>query len=115
MSSDRAAWEPVGPADLEDGEIRPVVAGERDMILYRVGDHYFAAQRRCVHAGADLVEGVIAGGELICALHGWRYRADTGVHVQSSENCLAMFAVRITGDVVEIDPRPIRNAAPPSP
>ena len=107
-------WHPVAsPGDLEDGEIRPVVVAGREMILYRDGDAHYAAQRRCLHQGADLAEGIIAGGELICPVHAWRYRADTGVHVQSPQNCLAVYRVRIAGGRIEIDPRPIRNAEIP--
>lgn len=113
MTADSQRWQTVCPADLADDEIRPVVAGGREMILYRSGDRYFAAQRHCLHAGADLTGAVLHAGELICGLHGWRYRADTGVQVQSPMNCLAMFAVRVEGGMVQIDPRPIRNAAPP--
>jgi nitrite reductase/ring-hydroxylating ferredoxin subunit len=100
--------------DLADGEIRAVEIDGREMILCRVRDAYFAAQRRCLHQGADLAEGIIAGGEIICPVHAWRYRADTGVHVQSPLNCLAVYRVRIAGDEIQIDPRPIRNAEEPS-
>lgn len=100
--------------DIADGDIRPVEVDGREMILCRVGDAYYAAQRRCLHQGADLSEGIIVAGEIICPVHAWRYRADTGVHVQSAQNCLVVYRVRIEGDEIQIDPRPIRNAEEPT-
>jgi nitrite reductase/ring-hydroxylating ferredoxin subunit len=108
-------WVTVAAAgDLDDGEIRPIEVGGLEMILIRDGDAHYATQRRCLHQGADLAEGIIAAGELICPLHAWRYRADTGVHVQSRQNCLVVYRVRVAGDAIQIDPRPIRNAEEPT-
>lgn len=103
------SWHDVGDADLEEDEIRAVSAGGREMIVYRSGGDLFACQRRCLHAGADLAEGVLAAGTLVCPLHGWAYRADTGIHVQSPANCLAVFRVRVAAGRIQVDPRPIRN------
>lgn len=107
-------WQRVARAsDLADGDIRPVSAFGRELIVCRIGADYFAAQRRCLHQGADLADGVIAGDDIVCPLHGWRYRAATGVHVQSSQNCLVVHRVRVIDGWVEVHSRQIRNAQEP--
>jgi 3-phenylpropionate/trans-cinnamate dioxygenase ferredoxin subunit len=95
-----------------DGDIVPVEVEGRAMIVYRVGDAYHAAQRYCLHQRADLSEGIISRGFLICAAHGWRFHATTGVHEISPETCLATFAVRVVDGVIEVDPTPRRHPVP---
>lgn len=99
---------------LGEGDIVPVEAGGVEMIVYRSGGEIFAAQRYCVHQRADLVDGIVSSGFLVCAQHGWRFRAATGVHELSPETCLATFAVRVRGDEVQVDPTPIRRGEVPT-
>lgn len=100
-------------SQLDTGNIVPVVVDGIEMILYRFGDQYFAAQRRCLHQGADLAEGLLLRGAIVCAQHGWRFDAATGVQETSPENCLVTYKVRIEGDSVLVDPTPMRQAEVP--
>lgn len=93
--------------DLTDGDIVAVSAGDQEMVLYRIGDEYFAAQRRCLHQGFNLDQGIISQGFLICPLHGWRYEAKTGRHEMSPQTCLTTYATRVFGDLIQVDPTPI--------
>ncbi len=93
--------------DLTDGDIMAVRIDGVDMVLYRSGDGYYAAQRMCLHQGYDLADGLVDSGFLICPLHGWRYHADSGVHEYSPQTCLRTFAVRVRDGAIEIDPTPI--------
>ena len=93
--------------DLADGDIIGVSAGGEEMVLYRVGEQYYAAQRRCLHQGYDLVGGIVSQGFLICPLHGWRYHLDSGIHEMSKQTCLKTYATRVFGDLIQVDPTPI--------
>ena len=91
------------------GDIRPndVIAVTLDgveIVVGRDGDRYFAAQRRCVHQGGDLADGIVSRGHLICPQHAWRFSIATGCHPEASQYCLAMYAVRVVGDQIEVDP-----------
>lgn len=79
------------------------------MILGLDGDRYFALQRRCVHRGGDLADGIVARGHVVCANHGWRFSTVTGQHDGAADACLIRYAVRVTGRDIEIDPTPQRG------
>lgn len=101
-------------SEIREGDIVPVTVAGVDMILYRNQGAVYAAQRRCLHQGADLSDGILSGGFIVCAQHGWRFHADTGVHEMAAENCLATFAVRVEGDDLFVDPTPIRRGRTPA-
>jgi nitrite reductase/ring-hydroxylating ferredoxin subunit len=100
--------------DVERGAVKAIERPDAgvDCVLYRDGDTYYAAQRRCPHAGFDLAEGFVSRGYLVCPLHSWRFACDTGIHELSPGTCLAMHTLRIEGDTIEIDPTPHRNCTP---
>jgi nitrite reductase/ring-hydroxylating ferredoxin subunit len=99
--------------DVREGDIIPVYAGGVEMILYRWKDRFFAAQRRCLHQGADLTEGLVLRGAVVCARHGWRFDVETGVHESSPYNCLITYRVEVHGDQLLVDPTPISHAKVP--
>jgi nitrite reductase/ring-hydroxylating ferredoxin subunit len=100
-------------SDLAPGHLMPVQVDGIEMIVYWLGARVYAAQRRCLHQGADLADGLIQRGAIVCAQHGWRFDAETGVHEMSSENCLVTYRAWIEGDEIMIDTTPIRRAAVP--
>lgn len=108
------AWYPAAKVgDVGSGDLVAVAVAGIDMVLGRDGDRYFALQRRCVHRGGDLAEGIIARGHLVCANHGWRFSTETGQHDSDDTTCLIRYAVRVNGTDIEIDPiPPIPKGAP---
>jgi nitrite reductase (NADH) small subunit len=101
-------WRPAAKVgDLRPNDVIGVTVDGIDMVLGRDGERYFASQRRCVHRGGDLVEGIVSRGHLICPQHAWRFSTATGCHAEASQYCLVMYAVRVVGDQIEVDPRPL--------
>jgi nitrite reductase/ring-hydroxylating ferredoxin subunit len=104
-------WIPVARVgDLGPGDVLAVEAGGKQLVLGRDGDRYFALQRQCVHLGGDLSEGIVSRGHLICPNHGWRFSTATGRHDTASDACLTVYAVRVSGEHIEIDPEPRQEA-----
>ncbi len=58
---------------------------------------------RCHHRGALLADGHIDGKNLICGVHGWDYRYDTGVSEYNNEESLERFSVFVEDGRVEVD------------
>lgn len=100
-------------SEVDDDEIVPVQVDGLELVLFRDGDAIRACQRYCPHQRADLSEGLVSRGLLICSAHGWSFDAETGVHEISEQVCLATYAVKVQGDEILVDPTPIRNGAIP--
>ena len=94
--------------DVRPNDVIAVTVDGIEMVLGRDGDRYFAAQRRCIHQGGDLADGVISRGHLICPQHAWRFSTATGCQAEASEFCLVTYRVRVVDDRIEVDvdPRP---------
>jgi glutamate synthase domain-containing protein 2 len=60
---------------------------------------------RCHHRGALLADGHVDGPNLICGVHGWDYRYDTGVSEYNNDEALARFTawVDLDEDQVLVD------------
>ncbi len=100
-------WHVVAKAsEVRPGDVVAVEIGGLEIVVGRDGDRYFAMQRRCVHRGGDLAEGIVSRGHLICPNHAWRFSTATGCHAEASEYCLVTYAVRVVDEQIEIDPRP---------
>jgi anthranilate 1,2-dioxygenase ferredoxin subunit len=64
------AWHPVGMLDdFEEGEPVAVVAANKPVALFRLGDAIFALHDLCTHGHARLSEGFVEDGCVECPLH----------------------------------------------
>jgi 3-phenylpropionate/trans-cinnamate dioxygenase ferredoxin subunit len=55
--------------DLKPGEMKMVLALEKEILLARVGDTYYAADNRCPHMGGNLSHGKLEGTIVTCPRH----------------------------------------------
>jgi glutamate synthase domain-containing protein 2/nitrite reductase/ring-hydroxylating ferredoxin subunit len=74
-----------------------LVAGV-DLVVIRYGDEVSVLYGRCLHRGALLSDGHVDGDNLICGLHDWDYRVDTGVSEYNNEEALQKFSARVDRD-----------------
>ena len=79
-----------------------LVAGV-DLVVVRFDDAVSVMYGRCLHRGALLADGVVRGQDLICGLHNWDYRLDTGVSAYSNEEVLKKFSTWIEDGEVLVD------------
>ena len=102
----------IGVGSLADLPTNRCVAVADDRaIVIRLGDRVVAFENRCLHQDSPLAGGWVEGGRLTCPLHFWRYEADTGRHVGSSES-LESYVVEIVDGAVYVDvpdPEPKRS------
>lgn len=98
------AWHAVAQfADVRPGDVVAVTAAGIELIVARDGDACFALQRRCVHQGGDLADGILSRGHVICPQHGWRFAAATGKLDRASDVCLARYPTRIVDGRIEVE------------
>lgn len=74
-----------------------------DLVAIRYGDEVSVLYGRCLHRGALLGDGYIDGHNLICGVHGWDYRYDTGVSEYNNEEALYKFKSEIKDGFVWVD------------
>lgn len=65
-------------AELAEGELRRVSAGEASVLLVREDGQIYALANTCSHAGGPLDEGELADGCVICPWHGSTFRLSDG-------------------------------------
>ena len=74
-----------------------------DLVVIRYGKNVSVLYGRCLHRGALMADGHIEGDNLICGLHGWDYRYDTGVSAYNNKEVLHKFHTNIKDGWVWID------------
>ena len=77
MRAQRACWHPVAfAAGLAVQPVHADLLGE-PLVLWRGRDgRPRAMSDLCVHRGTAMSLGRVSGDDIVCAYHGWRYRAD---------------------------------------
>jgi len=109
---DVRASEPVAIAtwsEIPDRVPVGVLVGNVDLVIVRYDDDVSVLYGRCLHRGAMLADGHVAGDNLICSLHGWDYVIESGVSAYDNRDCLEKFGAWIDGDTLVVDAAQIRE------
>ncbi len=89
------------------GDRKPAYAlvANVDLVVIRYGNEVSVLYGRCLHRGALLADGFIRGDDLICGVHNWDYRFDTGVSSYNPQEALHKFGAWIDAeaDAVLVD------------
>jgi glutamate synthase domain-containing protein 2/nitrite reductase/ring-hydroxylating ferredoxin subunit len=109
-------------SQLEDRKPAYALVEGVDLVVIRYDDQVSVLYGRCHHRGALLADGFIDGENLICGLHFWDYRYDSGVSEYNNEEALDRFTAWVdegqdavlvdAGEIsrwVETHPQPYRR------
>jgi len=77
--------------DLKEKEPVHALSENTDLVVIRYGDQVSVLYGRCQHRGALMSDGAIVGEDIICGLHHWDYRYDTGVSAYNNSEKLHKF------------------------
>jgi len=104
-------------SELLDREPAYALVANVDLVVIRFDDQVAVMYGRCHHRGALLADGHIDGPNLICGVHGWDYRYDTGVSEYNNDEALHRFAAEIdpAGDAVWVDVGEVETFAEANP
>jgi glutamate synthase domain-containing protein 2 len=80
-----------------------------DLVVIKYDNEVSILYGRCLHRGALLSDGYIEGDNLICGLHHWDYRYDTGISAYNNEERLYKFKSFIKDGEVYVDTNEINN------
>ena len=90
-------------ADLKDRKPAYALVGEVDLVVVRFDDEVSVFYGRCLHRGPLLADGFVSGKNLMCGVHYWDYRLDSGVSEYANGEALAKFDTWIESGEVLVD------------
>ncbi|MEF8773792.1 MAG: glutamate synthase-related protein [Halobacteriales archaeon] len=92
-------------SDLQDREPRHARVEGVDLVVVRYDGAVSVLYGRCQHRGVLLGDGYVEGDNLICGVHGWDYRYDTGVSEYDNSEALEKFTAWVDeeADAVFVD------------
>ncbi len=89
--------------DLADRAPQHALVGEVDLVIVRFDASVSVFYGRCLHRGALMADGFVRGASLICGVHNWDYRLDSGVSEYANEEVLPKFNAWIETGKVLVD------------
>ncbi|MEL6978112.1 MAG: glutamate synthase-related protein [Pseudomonadota bacterium] len=88
---------------LEDRTPAYALVAGVDLVIIRYDDAVSVLYGRCLHRGALMADGYVEGDNLICGLHHWDYRVDTGVSEYDNAEALHKFSAWVENGAVHVD------------
>ena len=101
--------------ELEDRKPVHALVADIDLVVIRYDDEVSVLYGRCAHRGALMSDGYVDGHNLICGLHSWDYRLDTGISEYNNSERLHKFTSTIENGEVLVDEDEIRAWARENP
>jgi nitrite reductase (NADH) small subunit len=97
-------WETIAKtSECPPGTARECIAGGKIIALFNVEGQFYALDGMCPHQGGPLGKGRLSGCIITCPWHGFQFDVTTGQHQTSKSLVHPSFAVRVTGDEVQVE------------
>jgi len=90
-------------SELEDRRPAHALVEDVDLVVVRYGEELSVLYGRCLHRGALMADGRVVGDDLICGVHDWDYRLDSGVSAYNNSEVLRKFEAWIEDGEVRVD------------
>ena len=89
--------------ELEDRVPAHAIVADVDLVVVRYDESVSVLYGRCAHRGALMSDGSVDGPNLICGVHGWDYRLDTGISQYNNKELLPKFNAWLDDGQVFVD------------
>lgn len=89
--------------ELADRKPAYALVADVDLVVVRFDDEVSVFYGRCLHRGALMSDGFVRGKDLICGVHNWDYRVDTGVSAYSNKEALPKFSSWVEKGEILVD------------
>ncbi len=98
-------------SELEDRTPTYALVANVDLVVVKYDDKVSVLYGRCLHRGALLADGFVRGDDLICGVHNWDYRYDTGISAYNNDEVLHKFSAWIDkeNDEVVVDEKEVAD------
>ncbi len=88
---------------LPDRKPQYALVGEVDLVVVRFDEEISVFYGRCLHRGALMSDGFVSGNNLMCGVHYWDYRLDSGVSEYANDEALPKFDSWVENGEVLVD------------
>ncbi|MBE9560988.1 MAG: alpha-hydroxy-acid oxidizing protein [Proteobacteria bacterium] len=89
--------------ELKDRTPEYALVADVDLVVVRIDDAVSVLYGRCAHRGALMSDGHVDGDNLICGVHGWDYRLDSGISEYNNSETLQKFNAWVEDSQVWVD------------
>ena len=90
-------------SNLKNKQPEHALVNGLDLVVIKFDEDISVLYGRCLHRGALMSDGYVDGQNLICGVHGWDYRVDSGVSEYNNKEVLHKFSTKIEGDNLMVD------------
>ncbi len=80
-----------------------VKVNDKEIVLFKINDQFFAIDNDCLHVGGPLAEGDLEGNNITCPLHGWQYDVKTGQNIMPGMGKLNSYKVEVKNEEIFIE------------
>lgn len=88
--------------EVVEGQGFPVDLAGVPIAVFLSNGEYFAIADSCPHNGAPLCDGTVAGREVVCSWHGWRFSLVDGKRLDAARGKVETYPVRVVGTEVQV-------------
>ena len=89
--------------ELPIGLGRGFEVGETSIAVFRTrGDEVFATESHCPHKGGPLADGMLAGDQVVCPYHAFKFQRRSGECDQPGVCSIATYPVTVEDDEVYV-------------
>ncbi|MFQ5650241.1 MAG: glutamate synthase-related protein [bacterium] len=89
--------------DLKDRQPAHALVRNTDLVIIRYDDQVSVLYGRCLHRGALMADGHVDGHNIICGVHDWDYRFDSGISEYDNHEVLHKFTAVVEDGQVWVD------------
>jgi glutamate synthase domain-containing protein 2 len=89
--------------ELEDRKPAHALVAGVDLVIVPFDGNVSVLYGRCAHRGALMADGFVDGDNLICGVHYWDYRLDTGISEYNNSEALHKFSSWVEDGEVFVD------------
>jgi nitrite reductase/ring-hydroxylating ferredoxin subunit len=90
-------------SELKDRRPTPALVAGVDLVIVQCDQSVSVLYGLCAHRGALMADGYVDANNLVCGVHYWDYRIDSGVSEYSNTEHLDRFSSWIEDDAVWVD------------
>lgn len=92
-------------SELEEKKPSYALVADVDLVIIRYDNDVSVLYGRCHHRGALMADGHVSGKNLLCSVHGWDYRYETGISEYNNDEALHKFSawIDLKTDAVYVD------------